>query len=217
MPRSASGTCDASCSLKGPLDQLGQRRRAWWLTGVQWGPSIIGDARGDFELTPDHFQAKAKSDDSQFPLQHGSELFPMDQRDAGPPGTVSAERRVRSTADGHLARATRQIRGTFDASDIAFPDDLPFLSGSASLKGLADAHGRVAGTLDEPLMKGTLTASDLHTESETIGQAAASFTWTPTRLDVPAFHIAGFIDGRYRRETADLPRWAPILELRQRP
>ena len=59
------GRLHASCALKGPFKDW-QIAGAWWLSDLQWGEAPVGEARGDLELSREHFQAEAKSANSRF-------------------------------------------------------------------------------------------------------------------------------------------------------
>jgi len=189
------GRINASCTIKGPSDQR-QMTGAWWLTGFQWGASSAENAQGDFEITPDHFQAQARSDNSRFRFSTEGTLTPLElsveQLELHLPDGASL------TADGSFNRETRQLRGTFTAADIDFPADLPRLSlGRMPIKGHLDAQGRLAGTLDQVTLRGTLQSPQVIVGSQTLGKATLSFIWNPSHLEIPAFHLGPGIEGHY--------------------
>jgi len=189
------GRVNASCSLKGPAGQR-QMAGSWWLDGLRWGTSSIGNAQGDFEISADQFQAEAKSDNSRFRFSTEGSVsdqdLSLDRLEVHLPDGASF------SADAGLNRVTHHLQGIFEAANIDFPSDIPVGAASQSpVHGRLDIHGRLTGTSEQVTVKGSIRSPQLTLGSQTLGKTTASFLWNPAHLEIPSFHIEPGVDGHY--------------------
>ncbi len=124
--RIPDGRLNVSCALKGPAGDW-DASGSLWLTGMQWGQNAVGDARGDFDITPEQFQAQAKSDTSRFRFAldgiGSDKLLEVDRLELDLPSGASL------TGEGHLSRATGKVHGSLEAThSVSFGSAFGFLS-----------------------------------------------------------------------------------------
>ncbi len=196
------GSLNASCALKGPLKDW-QLAGAWWLSGVQWGQASLGDARGDFDVTAQHFQAEAKSDRSHFHValagSSSDEALELEQLDITLPSGASF------SGEGRISHPQNKLRGNFEASHIIVPSDLPFLPlGHYGMSGTLDAQGQWSGTLEHPVLNAAIQSKDLAVNHQPLGDSAVSVLWNKSNLEIPAWHVGPGITGRYAKGQGSL-------------
>jgi len=189
------GRINVSGSLKGPAGQW-DASGSWWLSGMRWGQNDVGEARGDFDITPEQFQAEAKSDTSRFRFEldgiRNEKLFEVDRFELDLPSGASL------TADGHLNHVSGRLHGTFTAAHVDFPADVPFSAvDRIPVNGLVDGQAKLSGTLDKPILVGTLQSAGLALKDQSLGKTNVAFVWDKSHLDIPSFHIEPGVQGSY--------------------
>jgi len=209
------GRLNGSCSLKGPLDHW-QTTGSWWLAGLQWGTTAIGDARGSFDIAPDYFHAEGKSDDSRFRFSSEGSLsdktIAVDQLEIYFPTGASL------TANASIDRVSHRVQGIIDASNVDFPTDIPSLAAaSTTLKGRVIAHARLSGAWENPTLKGSLQSADMTVGSRPVGKVFANYVWSPSQVDVPVFHLGSGVYGRYSLQTGPSSGWSLDMSFDQTP
>jgi len=176
---------------------------AWWLTGVQWNGNAWGDARGDFQITPEQFQAQAKSDRTAFRVVLGGnqseKSFDLEQLHITLPSGAAL------SAEGRLLKPSGRLQGTFEASHVALPADIPLDAlKSYDLSGSVSAQGRLAGTLEQPSAKITLKSDDLAIKGSPVGATTVLITSDKSHYEFPSFHIGPGIEGQFAKGQGSL-------------
>lgn len=114
--------------------------------------------------------------------------------------SISLENNQSLKVTGQLDRKTRAIAGAVAAEGVAFPtlgDPLKFL---AFFDGKISVNGKFSGTLDEPVLNGSLRASDVYfrdreIQAEPVGNFSSKFQWTQDAMEFPAFAIGSSYKG----------------------
>ncbi len=194
-PRILEGQLNASCALKGPWDNY-QLTGAWWLSGGAWGPTALGEAKGDLEMTRTEFQALGKSETTHFRValagHQTSETIHLDHLDITLPSGASL------SAEGRYEPRPQSLRFTWSIAQADIVTDLPFLSlTSIPLRGHASAQGHITGTAQDPQVKATLESRDLTFYEKPLGLSSGNLIYDKGRLALPSIQIGQGIRGQY--------------------
>jgi len=190
-----AGRLNFSCAVRGSSGTF-TTTGSFWDSHFSWGNSPPEAIQGDFEIGPHHFEGQAVSEHSSYRMnlegERTSGEISLEQWQIHLPGGTSL------AVEGTLEQPGQALDATVDIHALKIPADAPFLTDwIPQVRGSVDIHGQIAGTLQEPALKGMLTSDTLQIGSESVPRATAVFDMDRSHMSVSKFSLGQAIQGQW--------------------